>query len=120
MTDEPIEALVTVAERLDRSVPVAAELGNAVLTDNSTPVRLTGPLFAMLSLFLVPWIVFIAVALPSRQLSPNYDIAWAGFDLFLCVGLAATAYFALRRSRWLPIAAAATAAMLQPHRPGTA
>ena len=112
MTDEPVEALATVAERLDRSVPVADELGNAVLTNNSRVVRLTGPLFAVLSLLLVPWIVFIAVALPSRQLSPNYDIAWAGFDLFLFVGLAATAYCALRRSRWLPIAAAATAAML--------
>jgi hypothetical protein len=53
MTNEPIGALVTVAERLDRSVPVTDELGNAVLTDNSTLVRLTGPLFAMLSLFLV-------------------------------------------------------------------
>jgi len=110
-----VAALATAAERLERldsSVPVADEVGNAVLTDNRHIMRLAGPLFVLLSVLLVPWTVFIALALPSRQLSPNYDIAWAGFDVFLCVGLAATGYFAFRRSRWLPVAAAATAAML--------
>ena len=99
-------------ERLDDAVPVADEVANAVLTDNRRIMRLAGPMFVLLSILLVPWTVFIAVALPSRQLSPNYDLAWAGFDVFLCVGLALTGYFALRRSRWLPIAAAGTAAML--------
>lgn len=113
---ERVGALATAAEqaarRIDRSVPVADEIGNRVLTDNRPLMRLAGPLFVLLSVLLVPWTVFIAVALPSRQLSPNYDAAWAGFDVFLCAGLAATGYFALRRSRWLPGAAAATAAML--------
>ena len=107
-----VDALAAAAERLDDSVPVADEFGNAVLTDNRRIMRLAGPLFVLLSLVLVPWTVFIAIALPSRQLSPNYDVAWAGFDAFLCVGLAATGFFALRRSRWLPVAAAAAAAML--------
>jgi hypothetical protein len=110
-----VAALATAAERLERldsSVPVADEVGNAVLTDNRHIMRLAGPIFVLLSILLVPWTVYIAVALPSRQLSPNYDLAWAGFDVFLGVGLAATGYYALRRSRWLPVAAAATAAML--------
>jgi hypothetical protein len=112
MTHEPVEVLEAVAERVDVAVPVADEVGNAVLTDNRRLARFTGPLFALLSVLLLPWIVFIAVALPSRQLSPNYDLAWAGFDVFLFVGLAATAFFAMRRSLWLPIAATATATML--------
>jgi hypothetical protein len=107
-----VDALATAAERLDEAVPVADEVGNAVLTDNRRIMRVAGPLFVLLSVVLVPWTAFIAVALPSRQLSPNYDIAWAGFDVFLCAGLAATGYFVLRRSRWLPVAAAAAAAML--------
>jgi len=93
-----VAALATAAERLERldsSVPVADEVGNAVLTDNRHIMRLAGPLFVLLSVLLVPWTVFIAVAL-----------------VFLGVGLAATGYYALRRSRWLPVAAAATAAML--------
>ena len=111
MTDHT-SALATAAERLDRSVPAADEVGNAVLTDDQPIMRLAGPLFALLSILLVPWTVLVALVLPSRQLSPNYDVAWAGFDVFLCVGLGATGYFALRRSRWLPVAAAATATLL--------
>ena len=61
---------------------------------------------------MVPWIVYIGVSLPSRQLSPNYDIAWAGFDVLLACGLAVSAYFALRRSRYLSASAAATATLL--------
>ena len=108
MADQ-VGALTTAAERLDRSVPAADEVGNAVLIDDRRIMRLAGPLFVLFSILLVPWTVFIALVLPSRQLSPNYDVAWAGFDVFLCVGLGATGYFALRRSRWLPLAAAATA-----------
>jgi hypothetical protein len=89
MTNEPLVALEAVAERVDDSVPVANELGNAVLTEDGRLARFTGPLFALLSLLLLPWSVFVAVALPSKQLSPNYDLAWAGFDLFLLIGLAA-------------------------------
>ena len=75
-------------------------------------MRWAGPSFLLFSLILLPWIGYIAVSLPSRQLSPNYDIAWAGFDVFLLAGLVSTAYFALRRSRYLSTAAAATATLL--------
>jgi hypothetical protein len=98
--------------RLDGLVPVADEPENAVLTDNARLVRWAGPLFALLSLGLLPWIAYIAISLPARQLSPNYDIAWAGFDLLLFGGLASTAYSALRRSRYLSSAATATATIL--------
>jgi hypothetical protein len=44
--------------------------------------------------------------------STNYDAAWAGFDVLLALTLASTAYFALRRSRYLATTASATATML--------
>jgi hypothetical protein len=103
------EDLVT---KLDKLVEPAAEPENAILTDNARIVRWTGPLFALFSVILLPWIAYIAASLPARQLSPNYDVAWAGFDVLLCGALASTAYFALRRSRYLSIAAAATATLL--------
>jgi hypothetical protein len=86
--------------RLDHLVGAAPEPENAVLTDDARLVRWAGPLFLLFSLVLLPWIGYIAVSLPSRQLSPNYDIAWAGFDTFL------------RRSRYLSTAASATATLL--------
>jgi hypothetical protein len=103
------EDLVT---KLDKLVDPAAEPENAIMTDDARVVRWTGPLFALFAVILVPWIAYIAASLPSRQLSPNYDVAWAGFDVMLCGALAGTAYFALRRSRYLSTAATATAALL--------
>jgi hypothetical protein len=100
------------AERADDLVPPAPELGNEVLIDDHWLIRIAGPLFSLLSLLLIPWIVFIALVLPSRQLSENYDFAWAGFDAMLFIALASTAYFALRRSRYLSVAATATGTLL--------
>ncbi len=98
--------------RLDQLVGAAPEPENTVLTDDARLVRWAGPSFLLFSLLLLPWIGYIAASLPARQLSPNYDVAWAGFDVFLLAGLASTAYFALRRSRYLSTAAAATATLL--------
>ena len=100
------------AERVDDLVAPAPELGNEVLIDDHWLIRIAGPLFALLSLLLIPWIAFIALVLPSRQLSRNYDLAWAGFDAMLLIGLASTGYFALRRSRYLSVAATATGTLL--------
>jgi hypothetical protein len=46
-------------------------------------VRWTGPLFALFSLALLPWTIYIAGSLPAQQVSANYDAAWAGFDVLL-------------------------------------
>ncbi len=101
-----------VVDRLDDLVEPAPEPENAVLVDEAQVVRWAGPLFALFSLILLPWTIYLGASLPSRQLSPNYDIAWAGFDAILMVALASTAYFALRRSRYLSTAATATATLL--------
>jgi hypothetical protein len=100
------------AGRADHLVAPAPELGNEVLIDDHWLTRLAGPLFAILSILLIPWIAFIALVLPSRQLSENYDLAWAGFDGMLFIGLTSTAYFALRRSRYLSVAATALGTLL--------
>ena len=109
---KPSPAAEDPLEKLDQLVNVVPEPENTVLTDNARVVRWTGPMFSLFSVILLPWVVYIGISLPSRQLSPNYDIAWAGFDLFLLGSLASTAYFALRRSRYLSTAAGATAALL--------
>jgi hypothetical protein len=98
--------------RLDALIEPAGEPENAVLTDNARLVRWAGPMFALFAVILLPWIVYIGLSLPARQLSPNYDIAWTGFDIMLFSALASTAYFALRRSRYLSTAAVSCAVLL--------
>jgi hypothetical protein len=85
---------------------------NAVLADGARVVRWTGPIFALFSLILLPWTSYLAGSLPAMQTSANYNVAWAGFDVLLMLTLASTAYFALRRSRYLATAASATTALL--------
>jgi hypothetical protein len=101
-----------VLSRLDALIQPASEPENAVLTDNARLVRWAGPMFALFALILLPWIAYLGITLPARQLSPNYDIAWTGFDIMLFSSLAGTAYFALRRSRYLSTAAVASAVLL--------
>jgi hypothetical protein len=101
-----------VISRLDAMVEPTAEPENAVLTDNAKLVRWAGPMFALFAVALLPWIVYIGITLPTRQLSPNYDIAWTGFDIMLFSALASTGYFALRRSRYLSTAAVGSAVLL--------
>jgi hypothetical protein len=100
------------AGKLDELVGPADEPENAVLVDNARAVRWAGPAFALFSLILLPWIVYLAYSLPSRQVSADYDVAWAGFDIMLLAALASTGYFALRRSRYLATAATAAATLL--------
>ena len=100
------------AGKLDGLVEPAGEPQNAVLIDNARVVRWAGPAFTLFSLILLPWIVYLAYSLPPRQVSPNYDVGWAGFDVILLMALAGTGYFALRRSRYLAMAATATATLL--------
>jgi hypothetical protein len=101
-----------VAGQLDGLVAPAHEPENAVLVDNARVVRWAGPAFALFSLILLPWIAYLAYSLPSRQVSADADVAWAGFDVILLIALAGTGYFALRRSRYLATAAAAAATLL--------
>lgn len=88
------------------------ERGSPLRYDPSRVVRLAGPAFIACSVVLVPWTVYLGLSLPSRQVSPHYDIAWVGFDVLLIAALGATGYFALRRSRYLAITAAAASALL--------
>ena len=101
-----------VVTKLDELVDPAPEAENAVLTDEARVVRWTGPLFAVFSVILLPWTIYLALSLPGRQVSGHFDAAWAGFDVMLLAVLASTGYFALRRSRYLATAATATAALL--------
>jgi hypothetical protein len=111
-TDDALRAADELVDGFESLVPPAAQPENDVTIDESRLVRWAGPLFALCSLILLPWTIYLARTLPSRQESPHNDIAWVGFDVILLIGLATTAYFAMRRSRLLTISASASATLL--------
>jgi hypothetical protein len=110
--DEALHGLHERIDKVEHLVKPAAEPENAVLLDDARIVRWTGPLFVLFSLILLPWTIYLGTSLPSRQESTHYAVAWTGFDVILLAGLASTGFFALRRSRYLAISAAATGALL--------
>ncbi len=71
-----------------------------------------GLFFAVLAVLMIPWTIHLAIALPNRSIASHYDVAWAGFDIALAAVLAWTAYCAVRRTHWLPIAASVNATLL--------
>jgi hypothetical protein len=93
-------------------VELTPEPESPQLADDSRIVRWAGPAFVLCSLVLIPWIIFLGYSLPSRQLSPHYNIAWAGFDVLELIALGLTGYFALRRSLSLAVSSAAAATLL--------
>lgn len=109
---EPEARADGLAEKLGELAGPATEPENEVLVDDARIVRWAGPAFALFSLIMVPWTVYLAYSLPARQVSADYDIAWAGFDILLLTVLALTGFFALRRSRYLATTASAAAALL--------
>jgi hypothetical protein len=80
--------------------------------DKTEVSRWVAPTFIFCSVVLIPWIVYLGFSLPTRQVSRHYDAAWVGFDVFELIALAATGYFALRRSRYLALASASAATLL--------
>lgn len=57
-------------------------------------------LYGAACLFLIPWTIFLAYKLPPRYQSHHWDIAWTGFDAFLVVIFALTAWLAVKKSSW--------------------
>jgi hypothetical protein len=74
--------------------------------------RWVAPLYLGLTVFLVPWIVYLGFAPPAQLGIGDWRIAWIGFDVMEAVALALTAWLAYRRSTWVDIAATATAILL--------
>jgi hypothetical protein len=48
----------------------------------------------------VPWIVYLAVELPTRVRTSHYDLMWVGFDVAMWTVLVGLAVAAVRRSTW--------------------
>jgi hypothetical protein len=97
---------------VDGAVPTADSAVTRMTPAEERAVARVGVVFAVCSVLLVPWTIYLAYDLPRRARTPHYDWAWVGFDLMLAAALVALAWTALRRSDWLPVAGAWSAALL--------
>jgi hypothetical protein len=48
----------------------------------------------------LPWIVYLAIELPTRVRTSHYDLMWVGFDVAMWGVLVSLAVAAVRRSTW--------------------
>jgi hypothetical protein len=61
---------------------------------------------------IVPWTVHLAYSLPARHVTPHWDLAWIGFDVFEATAALATLAALFRQSRLLPMLAACAGTLL--------
>jgi hypothetical protein len=104
----PSDGVISIDGQLD----VETVLATSVVPDQLTPPRWVAPLAAVCAVGLVPWIIYLALALPSHARAAHYDVAWVGFDIAMLFALVSLAYCALRRSPLTELAASVTATML--------
>lgn len=68
-------------------------------------------LITVAALILLPWTAYLTVTLPDRHEVNNWHVAWVGFDIALALSLALCVLTIVRRSSWLPAAAAISATL---------
>src|SRR5207248_2153565 len=113
----PTAAADKARSRSARRLRSVTRAGYNVTVTSEPPVRIPLPRWIVgvlggVAVLLVPWILYLTFTLPSRHVTFHYDLAWVGFDIGLTIAFAATAWAALRGSRWLVPIAAATGTML--------
>ena len=74
--------------------------------------RWTALLLAVVVAGLVVWTLYLTYGLPSRHVTHDWKVAWAGFDIALAAALGATAVGAFVGAAWLDSVAAAAATLL--------
>ena len=74
--------------------------------------RQIGRLYLAFAAVLVPWVVYLAVSLPKREISDHYRGTWVGFDIALIIVLAWIGLCAWRRDPGIVLSAAIGGAML--------
>jgi hypothetical protein len=74
--------------------------------------RLTLEVLWVCTIALVPWAVYLGIALPHEYSTRHWDLAWSGFDGLEILALGATAYYGWRGRQALVATALAAATLL--------
>lgn len=112
LTDAQIAAM-TPAERRQLVIRLQRPLSDLVPLSELHRIRWSW-LGVMTSgtLVLIPWIVYLAFALPDDYLVHDWTATWVGFDLLLLALMAATVVFGMLRRQLMLLTAFATGVLL--------
>jgi hypothetical protein len=86
--------------------------GDALPPEARRRARQYGWIYTTGAIVLLPWIVYLAVTLPRRNLDIHYKAAWVGFDVMLVLAIVTTAVLAFRIDPRFELSATATATLL--------
>src|SRR6187549_2726897 len=76
------------------------------------PRPLLGYAFIVAAVAVGGWSAWLTVTLPSRHLTPNWNVAWGGFDVIMAVAVVSTGIAAWHGTAWFPLGAVACATLL--------
>jgi hypothetical protein len=82
------------------------------LPADRSPGWWVAPVYLIMSLATLPYLVVLATTLPDRVVSHNYRLTWVGFDVLLVLAMTRTAWLAWHRSPFVVNVASATATLL--------
>ena len=74
-----------------------------ISTVSAVPVSGSCSSSAGLAIALFPWTAYLSATLPSDHVTHHWQVAWAGFDLFEALALAATVVAMARRSVFVTV-----------------
>jgi hypothetical protein len=112
LTDEQIAAM-TPAQRRDlilRLAPRPAGMPSRQTVDRLRTWRTV--LILVCAAALIPWIVYLAITLPSHYVARNWVVTWVGFDILLLAMLVLTALAGWKRKQFVFPTAFATGVLL--------
>jgi hypothetical protein len=108
-SDDELHAL-TAEERNDLARRLAVLHGPPV--EQAKRRRLFTRLMLVVTLFLIPWTILLALTLPRHYEAVRWGAVWVGFDVVLTAWLAVTAWAAWRRREFVIVAALVSATLL--------
>jgi hypothetical protein len=106
-------AAMTPAERRELIVRLEKPLDDLVAPEvQARHRRLRLGLMIGGAVTLIPWLVYMAITLPSTYIAQNWPVTWVGFDTLLIGFMAATAVLGLLRRQLLLLTAFTTGVLL--------
>jgi hypothetical protein len=69
-------------------------------------------IYTAMAVVLVPWIVYLSISLPTRNITKHWDLSWVGLDILIMFDLFLTGFFSKINSSWVIVTASSAGSFL--------